>query len=39
MLREIQRGVKKQIEALKSEQKKINISLESKIDILTEGNK
>ena len=32
MLREVQKGVKKQIDALKQDQKKINSTLESKID-------
>jgi hypothetical protein len=32
MLREMQKGVKKQIDALKLDQKKINSTLEGKID-------
>ncbi len=32
MLREVQKGVKKQIDGLKQDQKKINSTLESKID-------
>jgi hypothetical protein len=32
MLREVQKGVKKQIDALKQDQKKVNSILESKID-------
>ena len=32
MLREVQKGVKKQIDALKQDQKKVNSALESKID-------
>jgi hypothetical protein len=34
MLREIQKGVKKQVEALQSEQKKVNNSFDRKIDLL-----
>ena len=32
MLREMQKGVKKQIDALKLDQKKVNSTLEAKID-------
>jgi hypothetical protein len=32
MLREMQKGVKKQIDALKLDQKKVNSTLEGKID-------